>query len=323
MNELEADPGLKRSAAALRERVRNPLSGWLVLPVALALPVGAFHFFRALQPAAGVACLLLFALTAKGFFTLQPKEARVLVLFGRYVGTVRRDGFHWANPFAVLRGPFTPMQVAGKPGEAATLAIKPRFRISLRTRIFETATLKVNDQRGNPIEIGGVVVWRVHDTAKALFEVDDYEAFVRTQGETALRQLANRYPYDHTSDHGADEITLRDDGAVVSEALREELAQRLAGAGVVVEEARLTHLAYAPEIAQTMLRRQAAEAVIAARRKIVEGAVSMVEMALDELTRKQVLVLDDSRRAAMVANLLVVLCGESQAEPMINTGTAL
>lgn len=306
----------------MTEQVRSVTSGWLVLPLVLvALPVGAWLATHG-QGFNGAVWIVGGLLAAKGLFTLQPREARVLVLFGRYVGTVRSDGFHWTNPFAVHRGQMvsTPPP-AHKKDEPNTVSFRQRFRVSLRTRTFETATLKVNDQRGNPIEIAGVIVWRVEDTAKALFEVDDYEGYVRTQSETALRHLANRYPYDHTSEGTDVEITLRDDGDVVGDAFRDELGKRLAGAGVVVEETRLTHLAYSPEIAHTMLRRQAAEAVIAARRKIVEGAVSMVEMAMDELTRKQVLNLDDQRKAAMVGNLLVVLCGETEAEPVINAGS--
>ncbi|MEK7449296.1 MAG: SPFH domain-containing protein [Planctomycetota bacterium] len=252
----------------------------------------------------------------KGFFTLQPNEARVLVLFGKYVGTVKKAGFHWANPFAVHRGPWA---ISQSPGQ--DVYSKHKYRISLRVRNFVTQTVKVNDQRGNPIEIGAVVVWRVEDTAKAFFDVDDYESYVKIQSETAVRYLANSYPYDHSGDVMGEELTLRGNSEIISVALVKELQERLSKAGVVVEEARLTHLAYAPEIAGTMLRRQQAEAIIAARQKIVHGAVSMVEMALKELSEKQVVNLDEERKAAMVGNLLVVLCGETQAEPVINTGT--
>ena len=229
-----------------------------------------------------------------GFFTLQPNEARALILFGDYVGTERRSGFHWTNPFNTKK------------------------RISVRARNFNTPKLKVNDKRGNPIEIGAVVVWRVADTAEALFDVDNYKEFVSVQSESAVRLLASRYAYD---DGEAGEITLRSGLDEISHDLQAELQNRLANAGVVVEEARLAHLAYAPEIAQAMLRRQQAEAVIAARQKIVHGAVSMVEMALTELADKQVVKLDDERRAAMVSNLLVVLCSENETHPVINTGT--
>ncbi|HMP81002.1 MAG TPA: SPFH domain-containing protein [Pirellulaceae bacterium] len=229
-----------------------------------------------------------------GFFTLQPNEARALILFGDYVGTERRCGFHWTNPF------------------------NTKTKISLRVRNFNTPKLKVNDKRGNPIEIGAVVVWRVQDTAQALFDVDNYEEFVSVQSESALRLLASHYAYD---DGEEGETTLRSGLDEISQTLQSELQVRLSGAGVVVEEARLAHLAYAPEIAQAMLRRQQAEAIIAARQKIVHGAVSMVEMALKELSQRQVVNLDDERRASMVSNLLVVLCSENETQPVINAGT--
>ena len=257
-------------------------------------------------------------LLALGLFTLQPNEARVLVLFGDYRGTVKKDGFHWANPFSVLRGSWT---AAHEPGKVKMVRSPSKYRISLRSRNFQTDTVKVNDQRGNPIEIGAVVVWRVDDTAKALFGVDQYEDYVHVQSETAVRHLASSYPYDNASEDPADELTLRGNSDAISVALQKELEDRLTKAGVVVEEARLTHLAYAPEIAGAMLRRQQAEAVIAARKKIVHGAVSMVEMALAELSEKQIVELDEERKAAMVGNLLVVLCSEAEAEPVINAGT--
>jgi len=194
----------------------------------------------------------------------------------------------------------------------------PRFKLSLRSRNFNSERLKVNDKRGNPIEIAAVVVWKVQDTAQALFDVEDFENYVRVQSESALRHLASGYAYDHGEEH---EVTLRSGVEEISQALKVELQARLSKAGVEVEEARLTHLAYAPEIAQAMLRRQQAEAVIAARQKIVHGAVSMVEMALRELADKKVVELDDERRAAMVSNLMVVLCGEAEVHPVINTGT--
>jgi len=231
-----------------------------------------------------------------GFFTLQPNEARVLILFGAYRGTVRASGFFWTNPFMSKK------------------------RISLRSRNLNGDMLKVNDKRGNPIEIAAVVVWRVEDTAQAMFDVDNYEEYVRVQSESAVRHLASEYAYDPADGEGA-EITLRSNTDEVSAALAKELQARLQKAGVVVEEARLTHLAYAPEIAGAMLRRQQAEAVIAARQKIVHGAVSMVEMALQDLSAKQVVQLDEERKASMVSNLLVVLCGEAEAQPVINTGT--
>jgi regulator of protease activity HflC (stomatin/prohibitin superfamily) len=262
-----------------------------------------------------------------GFFSLQPNEARVLLLFGAYKGTVRESGFHWANPF-YSNGP-RPLSVQfggmqnKQSGEKFQLPVGGRSqagrnKISLRARTLNGERLKVNDKRGNPIEIAAVVVWRVQDTAQALFDVDNYENYVVTQSESALRHLANLYAYDNGEDQ---ESTLRSNVDEVSQALRRELQERLSKAGVTVDEARLTHLAYSPEIAQAMLRRQQAEAVIAARQKIVHGAVSMVDMALKELADKHVVQLDDERRAAMVSNLMVVLCGESEVHPVVNTGT--
>ncbi|MBI4618313.1 MAG: SPFH domain-containing protein [Planctomycetes bacterium] len=232
---------------------------------------------------------------AAGHFTLQPNEARVLILFGSYVGTVKASGFHWTNP------------------------LNTKLKISQRSRNLDGQKLKVNDKRGNPIEIAAVMVWRVADTAEAVFDVESYDQYVRVQSESAVRHLASRFAYDHGEQEG--EITLRGNVEEVSVELAKELQERLAKAGVVVEEARLTHLAYAPEIAGAMLRRQQAEAVIAARQKIVHGAVSMVDMALKDLNDRKVVELDDERKAAMVSNLLVVLCGEAEAHPVINTGS--
>ena len=247
-----------------------------------------------------------------GFFTIQPNQARVLILFGDYKGTVRDEGFHWANPFYSKKSGYTMVD-----GKAAALSTK----LSLRARTYNGEHLKVNDKCGNPIEIADVIVWRVENTAKALFDVDDYNSYVHTQSETALRHVATTYAYDQMPGEPEGEITLRSNIEEVSAALKEELAVRLEKAGVVIDDARLTHLAYAPEIAQAMLRRQQADAVIAAREKIVQGAVGMVEMALAELSAKQVVDLDDERKAAMVSNLMVVLCGESDAQPVLNTGT--
>ncbi len=291
---------------------------WLALPVTFigAIMFESLSLFILLCIVSVTAALLLW-----GLFSLQPNEARVLVLFGEYKGTVRTAGFHWANPFSVHRAGVITVTDPSKAGQPQILRKPNRHRVSLRARNFETQTLKVNDQRGNPIEIGAVVVWRVQDTAQALFDVDDYQDYVKVQSETAVRHLANCYPYDHGNDAQEGEITLRDSTDAISAALQQELQARLAKAGVVVEEARLTHLAYASEIAGAMLRRQQAEAIIAARQKIVQGAVSMVEMALQELSKRQVLNLDEERKAAMVSNLLVVLCGERQADPVINTGT--
>lgn len=232
--------------------------------------------------------------TCAGYFTLQPNEGRVLILFGSYRGTVRDSGWRWTNP------------------------LNSKVRISLRSRNLNGERLKVNDKRGNPVEIAVVVVWRVEDTAQASFDVDKYEEYVEVQSESAVRHLANSYAYDHGEE---DETTLRSGVEEVSAVLQKELQERVAKAGVSVEEARLTHLAYAPEIAGAMLRRQQAEAIIDARQKIVHGAVSMVEMALDDLAEKDVVELDEERKANMVSNLLVVLCSETEAQPVINAGT--
>jgi len=312
----------------MQERERTVLSGWLMLPLVillvLAMPGALIKGILAESIPWIVAAVLLVPfdfLMIWGFFTLQPNEARVLVLFGRYVGTVRKDGFHWTNPFSVHRGGPVTVQVHEQEKRQPQVAFaRSKYRVSLRARNFETQTLKVNDKCGNPVDIGAVVVWRVEDTAKAIFDVDEYENYVKVQSETAVRHLANSYPYDHADDAPGTELTLRH-GDAISDALAKELQDRLSRAGVRVDEARLTHLAYAPEIAGTMLRRQQAEAIIAARQKIVHGAVSMVEMALNELSEKRVVELDEERKAAMVGNLLVVLCGETAAEPVINAGT--
>jgi hypothetical protein len=237
------------------------------------------------------------AFVAPGFFMLQPNEASVLTLFGSYIGTERTPGLRWTMPW------------------------NGRKRVSVRARNQNIETLKVNDKRGNPVEIGAVVVWRVEDTAQAMFDVEDFENFVRVQSESALRHVATRYNYDFGEEHDEHEVTLRAGADVVADSLRAELQERIQQAGVKIEEAKLTHLAYAPEIAGAMLRRQQAEAVISARAKIVVGAVSMVEMALKSLSEKNVVELDDERRAAMVSNLMVVLCSERDTQPIVNTGT--
>jgi regulator of protease activity HflC (stomatin/prohibitin superfamily) len=324
-----------------REREVTVLNGWLMLVVAVVWLVATIAIFvYSLADAGQIGhprwfwfVLSLLLLTAwviglVGFFALQPNEARVLVLFGEYRGTVRKSGFHWGNPF-YSNGPHSAAAATG--GESGTKGSSPhaagrtagkrrlgRNKISLRVRTLNGEKLKVNDKRGNPIEISAIVVWRVNDTAQAMFDVDDFESYVEMQSESALRHLASQYAYDQGEE---DEVTLRSNVEDVSRSLRAELQERLAKSGVIVEEARLNHLAYAPEIAQAMLRRQQAEAVIAARQKIVHGAVSMVEMALRDLQEKDVIHLDDERKAAMVSNLLVVLCGESEATPVINTGT--
>jgi regulator of protease activity HflC (stomatin/prohibitin superfamily) len=259
----------------------------------------------------GVSAEFLSVIIFTGFFALQPNEARVLLLFGAYKGTVRKSGFHWANPFYSRN-----LKSSGI--KATVPAVFGRDKVSLRARTLNVVKLKVNDKRGNPIEIAAVVVWRVADTAQAVFDVDDYEGYVHLQSESALRHLASAYRYD---DGEENEPTLRGNVDEISRALRQELQERLAIAGVVADEARLTNLSYAPEIAQVMLRRQQAEAVIAARQKIVHGAVSMVDMALKDLAQKHVVELDDERKASMVSNLMVVLCSESEVHPVVNTGT--
>jgi regulator of protease activity HflC (stomatin/prohibitin superfamily) len=321
-------------AAANHENVVRVKNGWGMLMLIMGLLVAdicLLAFARDLALLHGV--FLVFAwllipvliLLLTGCFSLQPNEARVLVLFGAYRVTVRESGFHWGNPF-YTNGPqqfgaqLSRQNKASGSGQSETSARRTlgRNKISLRARTLNGDKLKVNDKRGNPIEIAAVVVWRVEETAQAMFDVDDYENYIPTQSESALRHLASRYSYDDGEDN---ETTLRSNLDEVSQALRIELQERLGKAGVVVDEARLTHLAYAPEIAQAMLRRQQAEAVIAARQKIVHGAVSMVDMALKELAEKDVVHLDDERRAAMVSNLMVVLCGEAEVHPVINTGT--
>ncbi|MCC7375882.1 MAG: SPFH domain-containing protein [Verrucomicrobiales bacterium] len=323
-----------------RERAVHVLNGWgvlpfhlLFLPACVALLV---HSIAEGNRATGhplwvsmvvaILGLLVWVIAISGFFTLQPNEARVLVLFGAYKGTVRTSGFHWGNPFYSSSSyhPAASLAVYGKEPDGSPKKLAPstnqhpRNKISLRTRNFNSERLKVNDKRGNPIEIAAVIVWRVHDTAQAFFDVDDYDNYVRVQSESAIRHLASCYAYDHGEDN---EVTLRSGVEEVSAALRTELQQRLSKAGVLVDEARLTHLAYAPEIAQAMLRRQQAEAIIAARQKIVQGAVGMVDLALKELSEKHVLALDDERKASMVSNLMVVLCGESEVHPVVNAGT--
>jgi regulator of protease activity HflC (stomatin/prohibitin superfamily) len=285
----------------IRERVAASLPGLLVLLVLLA--VLGFLVYALITQSLGdslgvtiteailvlVVCFLL-----TGLFVVNPNEGRVLQLFGDYVGTVKTAGLRWANPFYTKK------------------------RISLRIRNFESTKLKVNDHEGNPIEIAAVVVWRVIDTAEAVFEVDDYQNFVKVQSEAAVRNLATSYKYDA---HEEDQMSLRGNTAEVAEHMKKEIQERLAKAGVEVLEARISHLAYAPEIAQAMLQRQQAGAIIAARQRIVEGAVGMVQMALDMLSQREILELDNERRAAMVSNLLVVLCGERATQPVINTGT--
>jgi regulator of protease activity HflC (stomatin/prohibitin superfamily) len=287
----------------IRETVRGTISGWVMVPAILGGEAAlVWNLVRlasvAEEPTVGIVLTILsiplVGLLAIGFFIVNPNDAKVLQLFGAYSGTVKAAGFHWANP------------------------LLHKKRISLRVRNFESSKIKVNDQDGNPIEIAAVVVWRVVETAEASFEVDDYEHYVKVQSESAVRNLATQHPYDaHLDGHRS----LRGNTAEIAEELKGEVQERLSKAGVEVLEARISHLAYAPEIAAAMLQRQQAGAIIAARQMIVEGAVGMVEMALEHLSRREIVTLDNDRKAAMVSNLLVVLCGDRNTQPVINTGT--
>ena len=290
-----------QAAPAISERRRDGVSGYLPLVVHLVgLPALGWWTIRLLiaeawWAASGVGFVLLLLLVgALGYFMVNPNEGRVLQLFGAYAGTARIPGLRWTNPFYAKQ------------------------RVSLRVRNFETGKLKVNDQRGNPVEIAAIVVWKVVDTAEAVFQVDDYVNYVKVQSEAAVRNLATGYVYDA---HAEGEVSLTSHTAVISGQLQQEVQDRLAQAGIAVLETRISHLAYAPEIAAAMLRRQQASAVVAARARIVEGAVGMVEMALHELAQKEVIHLDEERKAAMVSNLLVVLCSDRDTQPVVNTGT--
>lgn len=285
----------------IREIQRKATSGGLMLTILLVLTAVAFLSIinggrtnNPQQVAVSVGGLMVLAILWAGLITVQPNQAKALLLFGEYKGTIKDQGLWWANPFLSKKA------------------------VSLRVRNFETTKLKVNDHNSNPIEIAAVVVWQVTDTAEALFEVDNYEEYVRVQSESALRGLANQYPYDA---HEDGQKSLSVNTQEVAEKLGQEIQDRLAKAGVKVLEARVSHLAYAPEIAGVMLRRQQATAVIAARQKIVEGAVGMVELALEHLSRKQIVKLDEERKATMVSNLLVVLCSEQSTQPVVNAGT--
>ncbi len=285
----------------IREKVRKVPSGYLVLVVLLVMQLATFYWLvqgaMAQSPAMVIPAVLAaiaVGILWGGFFMVHPNQARVLQLFGAYAGTARESGLRWANPFYSKK------------------------TVSTRVRNFESGMLKVNDSRGSPIEIAAVVVWRVIDTAEAIFEVDDYEEFVHIQTESALRNMTTTYPYEP---HEGDGLALRSNPVEIAQALRKEIQDRLEEAGVNVIEARISHLAYAPEIAHAMLRRQQASAVIAARTQIVAGAVGMVRMALEQLKEQQVVDLDEERKAAMVGNLLTVLCSEEGAQPVINAGS--
>ena len=285
----------------IKERQKKVSSGYLMLVVlTVAQLATGWLIFRAVlaESVVGLVVSVLAAVIVlvlwAGLFMIHPNEAKVLQLFGDYVGTAHEPGLRWANPFF------------------------QKTAVSTRVRNFESSKLKVNDSNGSPIEIAAVVVWKVFDTAEALFEVDDYEEFVQIQSEAALRNLSTNYPYESDTEEG---IGLRSDPQQIAQALREEVQDRLEQAGITVVEARISHLAYAPEIANAMLRRQQASAIIAARKQIVSGAVGMVDMALEQLSADKIVELDEERKAAMVSNLLVVLCGEEHAQPVLNTGS--
>lgn len=280
-----------------QEKIITASNGYAMLFVTLLFIAGGIFFTINFSPLLFL-FIFLFFLTVPGFFLVNPNTSKVLLLFGKYIGTVKENGFYWANPFYTKKG------------------------ISLRASNFDSERVKVNDKLGNPIMISTILVWKVEDTFKAAFDVDNYENFVRIQSDAAVRKLASLYPYDNFEDEGKDEeITLRASVNEVSEALEEELSERLSMAGIKVLEARIGYLAYAQEIANAMLKRQQATAIIAARHKIVEGAVSMVEMALQELSENKIVDMDEERKAAMVSNLMVVLCSDKDATPIVNTGT--
>jgi len=280
------------------EKIITPANGYLMLAIVCILFLGSIYMIiHSGNPIYGLVIALSVILTV-GFIMVQPNNSRVLLLFGKYIGTLKQNGFYWVNPFYSKK------------------------KISLRARNFDSERLKVNDKLGNPIMISTILVWRVLDTYKAAFDVDNFEDFVRVQTDAAVRKLASMYPYDNFADDDHDEdITLRSSINEVSATLEKEIDERLSIAGIEVLEARIGYLAYAQEIANAMLKRQQATAIVAARHKIVEGAVSMVEMALQELSQKSIIDLDEERKAAMVSNLMVILCGDKDATPVLNTGT--
>ncbi|MBS1609192.1 MAG: SPFH domain-containing protein [Bacteroidetes bacterium] len=284
------------------EKNKRPLSGYLALLLALACLIFAIYCVFSIQKEGAwmivlaILSFIAFIFLVKGLMIIQPNHSRVLNFFGRYVGSVKDNGLFFVNP------------------------LYSSLKLSLRAQNLQGQTLKVNDKMGNPIEIGAVIVWQIGDTYKAAYDVANYMDYVKTQSEAAVRHLANSFPYDNLEDEHAD-ITLRNGGDKVNEILEKELNDRLAAAGILIREARISHLAYAPEIAGAMLQRQQATAIVAARTKIVEGAVGMVEMALEMLSKKDIVHLDEEKKAAMVSNLMVVLCGEKAAQPVLNTGT--
>lgn len=278
------------------ENIVTPVSGYLLLLIDLVLLAIGLYGLVVLHNLWFIIFLFLFVVVLFGFIIINPNHSRVLVLFGAYKGTAKRNGFFWVNPFYIKK------------------------EISLRARNFDSERVKVNDKVGNPVLVSVILVWRVEETYRAAFEVDDYEQFVKVQSDAAVRKMAGMYPYDNFDD-AVSEVTLRSGMHEINEALEKELTERLHIAGLEVMEARIGYLAYAPEIAQAMLRRQQASAIVAARYKIVEGAVGMVENALEELSKKDIVDLDEDKKATMVSNLMVVLCGDRDATPVINTGT--
>lgn len=283
------------------EKVKKPLSGYLALLLALLCLAGSIYSLINItlgdwMVVLTIICVILFVFLIKGLMIIQPNHSRVLNFFGKYVGSVKENGLFFVNP------------------------LYSSYKISLRAQNMQGQTLKVNDKMGNPIEIGAVIVWQVGDTYRAAYDVANYVDYVKTQSEAAVRHLANSFPYDNLEDEHAN-ITLRNGGDKVNEILEKELNDRLSAAGILIREARISHLAYAPEIAGAMLQRQQATAIVAARTKIVEGAVGMVEMALEMLSKKDIVQLDEEKKAAMVSNLMVVLCGEKAAQPVLNAGT--
>ena len=281
-----------------QEKIIKPINGYFILALTIALILGSIYFSFTTENPEYALFLILAIILFKGFVLVNPNNSRVLLLFGKYIGSIKSNGLFWVNP------------------------LYSRRTISLRASNFDSERLKVNDKLGNPIMISTILVWRVTNTYKASFDVDNYENFVRVQTDAAVRKLASMYPYDNFADEGhVEDITLRSSVNEVSEALEKEIDERLSIAGIEVLEARIGYLAYAQEIASAMLKRQQATAIVAARHKIVEGAVSMVEMALDELGKKNIVDLDDERKAAMVSNLMVILCGDKDASPVLNTGT--
>lgn len=280
------------------EKIIKPANGYLMLLIVLVLFFGGITLSIVQETGMYVPLSIIGFIGFFGFILVNPNTSKVILLFGKYVGTIKANGLYWANPFYTKK------------------------KISLRASNFDSERLKVNDKLGNPVMISTILVWRVTDTYKAAFDVDNYENFVRVQTDAAVRKLASMYPYDNFADEGhAEDITLRSSVNEVSEALEKELEERLAIAGIEVLEARIGYLAYAQEIASAMLKRQQATAIVAARHKIVQGAVEMVEMALEELNKKEIVELDEERKAAMVSNLLVILCGDKEAAPVVNTGT--